>query len=100
MNAHPGVFAACAPISGVGSTDSGVKQTWLWVFQGAKDSWVKPSVGLRTVLKCEASGCHAMHHIYYDKGHEIQTLVFQDTFTDENGKKVKLIDWLMRKKLK
>lgn len=100
VNMHPGVFAACAPISGVGSTDSGVKQTWLWVFQGAKDSWVKPSVGLRTVLKCEASGCHAMHHIYNDKGHEIQTLVFQDTFTDENGKKVKLIDWLMSKKLK
>ena len=100
VNAHPGIFAACAPISGVGSTDDGVKQTWLWVFQGAKDSWVKPSVGLRVALRCEAAGCHAMHYVYNDQGHEIQTKVFQDTFTDENGKKVKLIDWLMSKKLK
>lgn len=99
VNSHPGVFAACAPISGVSTTGEGIRQTWLWVFQGAKDSWVKPGAGLRAVLKCEAEGSRAMHYIYPEEGHEIQTRVFQDTFTDENGNRVKLLDWLMDKKL-
>ena len=59
VNSHPGVFAACAPIAGVSTTGKGIRQTWLWVFQGAKDVWVKPSAGLRTVLKCEVEGCRA-----------------------------------------
>ena len=99
VNGHPGVFAACAPIAGIGSFGKGIRQVYLWVFQGAKDSWVKPNNGLSTVLKCERAGCNAMHHIYTDEGHSIQTMVFLDTFTDENGRKVKLIDWLMSKKL-
>ena len=99
VNGHPGVFAACAPISGVGNTGDGIKQTYLWVFQGAKDYWVKLNIGLRVVLKCESSGCHAMHFVYENEGHEIQTMVFQDTFTDENGDEVRLIDWLMSKTL-
>ena len=99
VNRHPGIFAACAPVSGAGTTGEGIRQTWLWVFQGAKDRWVKPAVGLRTVLKCEADGCRAMHYVFPDEGHEIQTRVFLDTFTDENGDRVKLIDWLMSKKL-
>ena len=99
VNSHPGVFAACAPVSGVGNDGKGIRQTELWVFQGAKDSWVKPEIGLRTVLKCESAGCRARHYVYKDEGHEIQTRVFQDTFTDENGNKVRLIDWLMSKEL-
>ena len=51
------------------------------------------------MLKCEAEGSRAMHYIYPEEGHEIQTRVFQDTFTDENGNRVKLLDWLMDKKL-
>lgn len=100
VNAHPGVFAACAPIAGIGTFGKGIRQTYLWAFQGAKDKWVKPNNGLSTVLKCERAGCNAMHYIYKNEGHNIQTMVFQDTFTDENGRKVKLIDWLMSKKLK
>ena len=99
VNSHPGIFAACAPISGVGTTGTGIRQIWLWVFQGAKDVWVKPGAGLRAVLKCEAEGYRARHYIYPDEGHEIQTRVFLDTFTDENGNRIKLIDWLMSKKL-
>ena len=99
VNGHPGVFAACAPISAIGNTGEGVKQTFLWVFQGERDWWVKPSIGLRVVLKCEYSGCNAMHYVYKNEGHAIQTMVFQDTFIDENGEAVKLIDWLMSKKL-
>ena len=93
-----GLFAACAPISGIGNTDQGVKQTYLWVFQGAKDRWVKLQNGLRVALKCEQAGCNARHYVYGDEGHDIQTMVFQDVFTDENGRKTKLIDWLMSKK--
>ena len=100
VNGHPGIFAACAPVSGAGTTGEGIKQIWLWVFQGAKDTWVRPGVGLRTVKKCEAAGCRARHYVYANEGHEIQTRVFLDTFTDENGNRVKLIDWLMSKKLK
>ena len=99
VNSHPGIFAACAPISGASTTGKGIRETWLWVFQGAKDVWVKPGTGLRTVLKCEAEGCRARHYIYPDEGHEIQTRVFLDTFTDENGNKVRLTDWLMSKEL-
>ena len=99
VNGHPGMFAACAPISGIGNIGQGIQETYLWVFQGAKDYYVKPNVGLRVVLKCEQRGCHAMHYIYPDKDHDIQTLVFQDTFIDENGDETKLIDWLMSKEL-
>ncbi|MBR5961101.1 MAG: hypothetical protein IKZ98_08895 [Clostridia bacterium] len=99
VNGHPGIFAACAPISGVGTMGEGIKQTYLWVFQGGQDVWVKPGTGLRAVRKCEAAGCKAWHYVYANAGHEIQTRVFQDTFTDENGNKVKLIDWLMSKEL-
>ena len=99
VNGHPGVFAACAPISAIGNTGEGIRQTYLWVFQGEKDWWVKPSVGLRVVLKCETSGCRAMHYVYKNGGHAIQTMVYQDTFIDEKGEEVKLIDWLMSKKL-
>ena len=99
VNAHPGIFAACAPVSGVGTTGEGIKKTWLWVFQGAKDPWVKAAVGLRVVLKCEAAGCKAMHYVYEDEGHEIQTKVFLDTFVDEHGDQVTLMDWLMSKEL-
>ena len=99
VNGHPGVFAACAPIAGIGTFGKGIQQTYLWAFQGAKDKWVIPNNGLSTALKCERAGCNAMHYIYKDEGHNIQTMVFQDTFTDENGRKVKLIDWLMSKKL-
>lgn len=99
VNGHPGTFAACAPISGIGTIGQGIQETFLWVFQGAKDYYVKPNVGLRVVLKCEQRGCHAMHYIYPDKDHDIQTMVFQDTFTDENGDETKLIDWLMNKEL-
>ena len=99
VNGHPGIFAACAPVSGVSTIGEGIKQTYLWVFQGAKDTWVKPGAGLRAVKKCEAAGCKAWHYVYANEGHEIQTRVFLDTFTDENGDRVKLIDWLMSKKL-
>lgn len=99
VNGHPGVFSACAPISGVGNTDKGIQQTKLWVFQGEKDSWVKPNVGLRVVLKCENRGCDARHYVYKNQGHEIQTMVYEDTFDDGNGNKVKLIDWLMSQEL-
>lgn len=99
VNGHPGVFAACAPIAGIGTFGKGIRQTYLWAFQGAKDKWVIPNNGLSTVLKCERAGCNAMHYLYKDEGHNIQTMVFQDTFTDENGREVKLIDWLMSKKL-
>ena len=99
VNGHPGVFAACAPISAVGNIGKGIMQTNLWVFQGEKDFWVKPATGLRVVLKCEKAGCNAMHYIYKDEGHDIQTMVFQDTFIDENNKEVRLIDWLMSKEL-
>ncbi len=99
VNGHPGVFAACAPISGIGTFGQGIRQTYLWVFQGAKDKWVKPANGLSTVQKCERAGCNAMHYIYQNEGHNIQDMVYLDTFTDENGQKVKLIDWLMSKKL-
>ena len=95
VNGHPGVFAACAPISAVGNTGDGIRQTHLWVFQGAMDSWINPDMGLRVALKCENSGCSAWHYVYEDEGHNIQTLVFLDTFTDQNGEEVKLIDWLM-----
>ena len=100
VNGHPGIFAACAPISPIGNTQEGIMQTNLWVFQGENDSWVKPSVGLRVALKCEQSGCSAMHYIYWGEGHNIQTMVYQDTFTDADGNDVKLIDWLMSKKLR
>ena len=60
---------------------------------------MKPGAGLRAVKKCEAAGCKAWHYVYANEGHEIQTKVFLDTFTDENGNRVKLIDWLMSKKL-
>lgn len=40
-----------------------------------------------------------MHYIYKNEGHDIQTMVFQDTFPDENGNEVKLVDWLMSKEL-
>lgn len=99
VNRNPGVFAACAPISAIGTTGDGIKQLSLWVFQGHKDFWVKESVGLRVVLKCEAAGCNAMHYIYKTEGHDIQTMVFRDTFPDENGQEVKLVDWLMSKSL-
>ena len=99
VNSHPGVFAAAAPVSGVSTLGEGIRQTWLWVFQGAKDVWVKPAAGLRAVLKCETEGCKARHYVYPDEGHEIQTRVFLDTFTDENGNRVCLLDWLMGKKL-
>lgn len=99
VNMHPGIFAACAPISAIGTTNDGIRQTWLWVFQGKKDFWVKENVGLRVVLKCEAAGCNAMHYVYKNEGHNIQTMVYQDVFADENGREVKLIDWLMSKEL-
>ena len=100
VNGHPGIFAACAPISGVGNMGEGIKQTDLWVFQGAKDKWVKKDTGLRIAIKCKQAGCNARYYLYPEEGHDIQTMVYQDTFTDENGRKVKLIDWLMSKKLK
>ena len=99
VNGHPGVFAACAPVAAIGNIGEGIRQTWLWVFQGEKDFWVKPHVGLRVVKKCESAGGTAMHYVYENEGHEIQTRVFLDTFTDENGREVKLADWLMSKKL-
>ena len=99
VNGHPGTFAACAPVAAIGNTGDGIKQTWLWVFQGEKDFWVKPHVGLRVVKKCESAGGTAMHYLYENEGHEIQTKVFLDTFTDENGREVKLVDWLMSKEL-
>ena len=52
------------------------------------------------VLKCERAGCDARHYIYKNEGHDIQTMVWQDTFTDDDGSEVRLIDWLMSKKLK
>ena len=99
VNRHPGVFAACAPISAIGTTGEGIMQTYLWVFHGRKDFWVKAYIGLRVVSRCESSGCNAMHYIYKNEGHDIQTMVFQDTFPDENGNEVKLVDWLMSKEL-
>lgn len=99
VNNRPGTFAACVPISGVGSTDEGVKQTYLWVFQGANDSWVKPNVGLRVAVKCEAAGCHAMHYVFKDMGHGIQDRVFLETFTDEDGNETRILDWMMEKEL-
>lgn len=100
VNAHPGVFAACAPISAIGNTDAGIRQTSLWVFQGGRDFWVNKDTGLRVVLKCESAGCDARHYIYKMEGHDIQTMVFQDTFKDDDGSEVRLIDWLMSKRLK
>lgn len=99
VNAHPGVFAACAPISGIGNVGDGIRQTELWVFQGAKDPWVKPAAGLRVALKCEQSGCKARHYVYNDEGHYILEKVYRDTFPDGNGREVKLADWLMSRTL-
>ena len=100
VNRNPGLFAAAAPISAIGNTDEGIKQTSLWVFQGSRDFWVSKDVGLRVVLKCERAGCDARHYIYKNEGHDIQTMVWQDTFTDDDGSEVRLIDWLMSRKLK
>ncbi len=100
VNRHPGVFAACAPISAIGTTGEGIRQTYLWYFQGEKDPWVKMYIGLRVPQRCENSGCNAMHYVYKNEGHNIQMMVFQDTFTDENGHETKLIDWLMSKRVR
>ena len=100
VNAHPGVFAACAPVSAVGNMGKGIEQTCLWVFQGGKDHSVRPNVGLRVALKCESAGCSARHYVYSEEGHHIETMVFQDVFRDEDGREVRLIDWLMSKELK
>ena len=100
VNNHPGLFAAAAPISAIGNTGEGIRKTSLWVFQGRKDFWVNKDVGLRVVLKCEQAGCDARHYIYKMEGHDIQTMVWQDTFPDDDGSEVRLIDWLMGKKLK
>ena len=37
--------------------------------------------------------------VYEDRGHDMQNIVFLDDVEDEQGNKVKLIDWLMSKKL-
>lgn len=99
VNNFPGTFAACAPIAGVGNTDKGVMQTNLWAFQGSNDGMVTPSTGLRVAIKCQKMGLNSRYFVYSGKGHEIQTMTFQDTFEDENGQPVKLIDWLMSKSL-
>ena len=99
VNRHPGLFAACAPISAIGTTGEGIKRTNLWYFQGEKDPWVKMYIGLRVPQRCEYSGCSARHYVYPNEGHNIQTMVYQDTFTDENGQETKLIDWLMSKQI-
>ena len=99
VNNYPGVFSACAPIAGVGNTNDGVKQTKLWAFQGSNDGLVKPSTGLRVAIKLKKQGYNADYYVYNGKGHEIQTLCYQDTFTDSKGNKTKLIDWLFAQKL-
>ena len=99
VNRHPGMFAACAPVSCAGTADEGIRRTYLWVFHGAKDWRVKVSSGVRAALQCEKAGCHAMHYVYQDQDHDIQTMVYEDTFTDENGSEVRLMDWLMSKEL-
>ena len=91
------MFSACAPIAGVGDTKEGVKQTNLWAFQGSQDTNVVPSTGLRVAIQCQKLGCNSHYYVYKGQGHDIQTLVFEDTFQDENGNKVSLIDWLMSK---
>ena len=99
VNNFPGRFAACAPIAGVGNTEDGITKTSLWAFQGSNDSLVKQSTGLRVAIRCQKMGCDSKYYVYRGKGHDIQTLTYQDEFDDGTGKKVKLIDWLMSQTL-
>lgn len=99
VNNFPGTFAACAPIAGVGNTEKGVQQTSLWAFQGSNDTLVKQNTGLRVAIRCQNMGYDSKFYVYKGKGHDIQTLTYQDEFDDGSGNKVKLIDWLMSQTL-
>ncbi len=95
VNNFPNTFAACAPIAGVGNTQDGVMATNLWAFQGSQDPLVKPETGLRVAKRCISMGLNnADYYVYPGKGHDIQTLVFQDTFEDKDGNQTTLLDWL------
>ena len=96
VNNNPGVFAACAPISGTGSADTGICQTNLWCFVGSNDSIDATRVAKGATKKGSKT---ANYTVFKGKGHDIQGYTFEQELEDKDGNKTTLLDWLMSKKL-
>ena len=95
VNNYPGVFAAAAPMSAAGRTDEGIMKTKLYAFVGSNDHVMgNPSAAIGV-----AKRLGQMYKVYPGEGHPIQTHVWLDDISDENGKTVHLMDWLMRQTL-
>ena len=96
VNNNPGVFAACAPISGTGSADKGICQTNLWCFVGSNDSIDATRVAKGATRNGSKT---ANYTVFKGKGHDIQGYTFEQELEDKDGNKTTLLDWLMSKKL-
>lgn len=101
LNNFPGTFSAAAPISGAcGTVSEGVKQTNLYALIGKKDRNLTWSSGINIAKKAKEQGYNALYAVFENRGHDMQSPAFLEDIEDENGKKVKLLDWLMSKTLK
>ena len=100
LNNYPGTFAAAATFSGsIGTVSEGVKQTNLYSLMGKRDRNLTWQSGIKNAKQSKEMGYNALYKVYEDRGHDMQNIVFLDDVEDEQGNKVKLIDWLMSKKL-
>lgn len=101
LNNYPGKFAAAATLSGsIGNVSEGIKQTCLYSFMGKRDRNLTWQSGIKNAKAAQEMGYDALYKVYEDRGHDMQDIVFLDDVEDEQGNKVKLVDWLMSKKLK
>ncbi len=101
LNNYPGTFSAAAPISGAcGTVSEGVKKTYLYALMGKRDRNLTWSSGINIAKKSKEMGYDALYAVFENRGHDMQSPAFLEDIEDENGKKVKLLDWLMSKTLK
>ena len=99
VNNFPGFFAAAAPISGTGRTDQGVMQTNLFAIWGDRDHAISYNQALGVPIRLQKQGYNASYYVFRGKGHDIQTLAWQEQYQDSAGNQISLIDWLMSKTL-
>lgn len=99
VNNFPGKFSACAPICCPANTKEGMLKTNIYAFAGQNDDPKNKGCTGMAVHVRNAGGI-GLARTYYGRGHDIQTSVFEDDQVDENGNKVKLIDWLMSQTLR
>jgi pimeloyl-ACP methyl ester carboxylesterase len=102
INEHPGKYAACVPISGWGSVNSGTAETAFWAFHGTRDnrgggSHTTYPGAVSAISQLQQLGGNAKLQDLEGKFHSrCQIYTFERPYTSPDGEEEYAWEWAMK----